>query len=182
MPSAVPLESLAQARERFLAYVARRIDDPDLAQDVVQAGLAKAAESIGTLRREDALIPWFYAILRNEITNTYRSRAKRIEVSLPEDLDLADEQEEQRRICECFEALLPALKPEYAHLIDTLDFKEQRSEDVAARLGVTPNNLKVRHHRARQALKRRLEETCRVCAEHHCLDCSCQENDQKDEM
>jgi hypothetical protein len=27
---------------------------------------------------------------------------------------------------------------------------------------------------ARQALKQRLEETCRICAVHGCLDCTCQ--------
>jgi RNA polymerase sigma-70 factor (ECF subfamily) len=30
-------------------------------------------------------------------------------------------------------------------------------------------------HRARQALRRRLEESCGTCAEHACLDCSCGE-------
>jgi len=45
---------------------------------------------------------------------------------------------------------------------------------VAKELGITPNNLKVRRHRARQQLRERLEEVCRTCAKHGCLDCSCE--------
>ena len=44
----------------------------------------------------------------------------------------------------------------------------------ASDLGITPNNLKVRRHRARRALRARLEETCRICAAHGCLDCTCE--------
>ena len=44
---------------------------------------------------------------------------------------------------------------------------------VAASLGITKSNLNVRIHRARQQLKQRLEENCRVCAKHGCLDCQC---------
>jgi len=46
--------------------------------------------------------------------------------------------------------------------------------DVAAELGVTPNNAAVRLHRARGALKKRLEQTCGTCTQHGCLDCTCQ--------
>ena len=173
MESPLAIEELAQSRERFLAFVSKRIADPELAEDVLQASLTKAAENIGSLKNEDALVPWFYAILRNEITNAYRRRAGSHEMPLPEGFDLQEEDERHRELCECFEALLPALKPEYAELLDSLDLQGQSSEAVTARLGITPNNLKVRHHRARQALRRRLEETCRVCAEHHCLDCTC---------
>lgn len=173
MPSPHAIEQLARSRERFLAFASRRIADPELAEDVVQTSLTKAAERLDTLRNEDALVPWFYAILRNEITNAYRARAGSPEVTLPESLDVEDEAETRRVLCECFEALLPALKPEYAELIDTLDLQGEAAEPVAARLGITTNNLKVRHHRARQSLRRRLEETCRVCAEHYCLDCTC---------
>jgi len=31
----------------------------------------------------------------------------------------------------------------------------------------------VRLHRARKALRERLTASCRACAEHGCLDCSC---------
>jgi DNA-directed RNA polymerase specialized sigma24 family protein len=81
--------------------------------------------------------------------------------------------EDHSTVCECFKELIPALKPEYAEVIEALDLREEDPGSVAERLGVTRANLKVRAHRARQQLKTRLEETCRMCAKHGCLDCSC---------
>jgi RNA polymerase sigma-70 factor (ECF subfamily) len=178
MQSVDAIEQLAQFRERFLAYVSRRVSDPVVAEDIVQASLVKAAESIGSLRNEDSLVPWFYSILRNAITDTYRVKAKSLEVTLPPELDFEDEPAAVRNLCECFVSLLPALRPEYADVIDSLDLRSEPAAATAGRLGITPNNLKVRHHRARQALRKRLEETCRVCAEHHCLDCTCRQDSE----
>ena len=69
-----------------------------------------------------------------------------------------------------------ALHPEaglYAEVIQALDLDDNEPEEVAGRFGISRGNLKVRHHRARQQLRSRLEESCRICAEHGCLDCSC---------
>ena len=84
---------------------------------------------------------------------------------LPEDLDAEDEPEVEQRLCECFRALLPMLKPEYAEVIEVLDLANESTEAATTRLGISANNLKVRHHRARQAARRKLEATCRVCAD-----------------
>jgi len=168
------LEQLADSRDHFLAFVKRQISDEGLAEDILQTSLLKAADSLPRLKDADRLVPWFYTILRNTIIDTYRREARLLEVELPDGLDLEDETSLERSLCLCFEALLPALKPEYAELIDLLDLKNEAATTVAERLRVTANNLKVRHHRARQALRRRLADTCRVCAEHHCMDCTCQ--------
>jgi RNA polymerase sigma-70 factor (ECF subfamily) len=66
--------------------------------------------------------------------------------------------------------LLDTITPQYARQID---LNEEAPDAVAASLGVSKNNLNVRVHRARQQLKRRLEQNCRVCAKHGCLDCHC---------
>lgn len=41
-------------------------------------------------------------------------------------------------------------------------------------LQLTPNNLTVRLHRARQALRDGLEESCGICSQHGCLNCVCE--------
>ena len=81
--------------------------------------------------------------------------------------------DEWQQLCECFRDILPTLKPEYSQLIEQLELADGDPEQVAAQLHISRNNLKVRRHRAREALRERLEETCRMCAEHACLDCTC---------
>lgn len=168
---------LLDQRKTLLAYTRRRISDPALAEDVLQDSLLKALRAAPELREEDKLVPWFYRILNNAITDVYRRKhveAKHVEKNseLPE--HVAEPQpEDEAALCTCFRELIPTLKPEYAELIERMELSHDDPGAVAARLGVTRNNLKVRRHRARQALRERLEETCRVCAQHGCMDCTC---------
>lgn len=167
-------ETLASSRQSFLGFVRRRVNDPELAEEILQDSLLQALRAAPHLRDEERLLPWFYRVLQNAITDAYRRRAvERRHIDLLEVEDRPLEAEEEAAICECFRELIPTLKPEYAELMQTLELEKVDPENMASRLGITPNNLKVRRHRARQALRKRLEETCRICAEHHCLDCTC---------
>ena len=168
---------LLGAREQLLGYVRQRVDDPELAEDILQDALLRAVRAAPSLRDRERLVPWFYRILQHGIVDAYRRRGVERKHVVPADgQEPAVEPEDEAALCACFEALIPTLKPEYAELIRTLDLGNESPESAAARLGITPNNLKVRRHRARQALRRRLEETCRTCAEHGCLDCTCGSN------
>lgn len=108
------------------------------------------------------------------IVDAYRRRGvegKHLETTDGDELIV--EPEDEAIVCECFRDLIPTLRPEYADLIQVLELNGESPEAAAKRLSITPNNLKVRRHRARQALRKRLEETYRLRAEHHCLDCTC---------
>ena len=78
-------------------------------------------------------------------------------------------------VCNCLHKLLPTLKPEYADVIWRADLLGEPRDRIAASLGVTLNNVTVRLHRGRQALKKRLEEMCLTCPIHGFLDCRCDE-------
>ena len=78
--------------------------------------------------------------------------------------------EEAPRLCACYRPLLDGLAPEAAEVLRA-DLDGEPTNEVAARLGVSPGTLRVRRHRARAALRQRLDDVCRACA--GCLDCSC---------
>jgi RNA polymerase sigma-70 factor (ECF subfamily) len=167
-------ERLLAARGQFLGYIRKRIDDPELAEDILQDSLLRALRAAPDLRHEERLIPWFYRVLQNAVVDAYRRRgAEQARVVAAEAPDIAAEPEDDAELCACFERLIPTLKSEYADVIQAIELGQEPPEAAADRLGITPNNLKVRRHRARQALRRRLEETCRTCADHGCLDCTC---------
>lgn len=168
---------LLKHRGILFGYIRKRISSPELAEDILQECLLKALRAAPELRNEERLLPWFFRILNNAIIDAYRRRG--IETSRRDAGELRLDEiaepgpDDESMLCSCFRELIPTLKPEYASLIERLELGSERTENVAAELGISPNNLKVRRHRARQALRRRLEETCRVCAEHGCMDCTC---------
>ena len=169
------VERLLDARGQFLAYIRGRVADPELAEDILQDSLLRAVRGAASLRDDERLLPWFSRVLHNAIVDAYRRRStEHAHVAPTEVPDVAAEPSADADLCRCFEGLLPTLRPEYADLIRVVDLGGEAPAAAAERLGITPNNLKVRRHRARQALRLRLEETCRTCAEHGCLDCTCQ--------
>lgn len=172
-----PLEErLAASRAEFLGFVRSRIADPELAEDVLQSALLRAMQSADSLRDADRVVPWFYRILRNAIVDAYRRRAVQRERSVSlEDVDLPEVPDEASEtvLCACFEPLIDTLKPEYAEVLRLVDLGREAPGAAAERLGITANNLKVRRHRARAALREQIEQTCRICSDHGCLDCTC---------
>ena len=174
-PAPTPVEKgLLESRDRFLGYVRKRVADPELAEDILQDSLLRALRAAPDLRDEDRLLPWFYRVLQNAIVDAYRRRGvEQAHVVVGEAPETAAESEDDSELCACFEGLIPTLKSEYAELIQSVELGSEPPAVTAARLGITQNNLKVRRHRARQALRQKLEETCRTCADHGCLDCTC---------
>jgi len=170
------ISQLFNHRQKLLAYVQTKISDVTLAEDVLQDSLLKALRATPDLREEDKLLPWFYRILNNAIIDIYRHRDSRERAlgAYAQDQELVLGSEDEAVLCACFRELMPSLKAEYVELIEKLDLAAGDPAQVAESLGINRNNLKVRRHRARQALRQRLEETCRLCAKHGCLDCTCQ--------
>jgi RNA polymerase sigma-70 factor (ECF subfamily) len=166
---------LLQHRDAFLAFARSRVADPELAADLLQDSLLKALRNARQLRDDENVVAWFYRILRRAVIDLYRRRAVRDRAlqDLQAQADHPPTLEDRRSLCACLGTLLPTLKPEYAELIRTVDLGGESVDTAAERLGITPNNLSVRLHRARRQLRARLVESCRLCATHGCLDCDC---------
>ena len=166
---------LLQHLNEFTGFARKRLADPELADDAVQESLLKALKASGSMRDTESAKAWFYRILRRTIIDLYRRRdvQQRAVERMERELDSPPTPDEVRVACGCLEKLIPTLKAEYSTLVRRLDLNGEALEPVAASLGITTNNLKVRLHRARRQLKERVTQTCRVCAKHGCLDCTC---------
>jgi RNA polymerase sigma factor (sigma-70 family) len=176
--NAALITQLSQSKEQFLGYLRKRLSDEQAAEDLLQPSLVRALEAGSALRDKDNLVAWFYRVLQNTLIDYYRHRAadqrkaealERELVSAPASLP----EEERDSVCRCMHGLLPGLHPAYAELVQRVDLRDEDPKEVASDIGITPNNLDVRLHRARQALKKTLERACGACAEHGCLNCDC---------
>jgi RNA polymerase sigma-70 factor (ECF subfamily) len=172
--NALPI--LVASHRQFLAFLERRTGNRANAEEILQTAFAKAVEHEASLK-EESVVAWFFGVLRNALVDHYRRQsAEQTAIEGYEreaTLEIIDEAELDRNICECFRDLLPTLKGEYANILKAVDLEGQKVVDVAEQLGLTSSNAGVRLHRARLALRKRLEETCRTCAEHGCFDCTC---------
>ncbi len=173
------LRALLANKQRLLAFLTRRVGSAELAEELLQDAFLKGVEKGHSLRDDESALAWCYRLLRNAVIDRHRRLTTEREAlaRLAQELSTmpagADVEQE---VCTCMNNLVLTLKPEYSDILRRVDLGEGRLDAVAAELGITTNNATVRLHRARQALRQRLEQMCGMCAHHGCLNCTC---DQK---
>jgi RNA polymerase sigma-70 factor (ECF subfamily) len=172
------VERLMEHRAEFLGYLRKHGATVQQAEDLFQSSLVRGLEPWTAPPSVDALVPWFYRVLRNALIDQTRRSAAAGRALDRYANQLLDEElpAEPRRVCMCTHTVLASLKPEYAQLIRAVDLDGAPIEHAAQNAGITPNNAYVRLHRARKALRDRLEAMCGTCATGggQCSDCYCQ--------
>ena len=172
------LNRLLERRSEFLAYLRKQGATEDQAEDLLHSALARGLEPWTAPPAPDSIVPWFYRVLRNALIDQARrsSAAGRALERYAHEAPDMEPPTEPRRVCTCTRTVLASLKPEYAQLIEWVDVGAVPVEEAALRAGITANNAYVRLHRARKALRERLETVCGRCATGggRCSDCYCQ--------
>ncbi|MCI0409902.1 MAG: sigma-70 family RNA polymerase sigma factor, partial [Acidobacteria bacterium] len=155
---------------RLLAVARRFVRNPEDAQDVVQEAFISAFRSLDRFEGTAQLSTWLHRIVVNAALMRLRSRRRAPEESIEELLpkflenghaaELSREwgvsgeeavQQAQTRhmVRQCIERL-----PESYRLVLILrDIEEMDTEEAAKLMGITANAVKIRLHRARQALR-----------------------------
>ena len=150
---------LLEAVEPMLfRYVRRRIGSDDSARDVCQEILMTMHRARHTHEPTRPLEPWLYSIARTRLIDHLRRerRISRMEIltdTLPE-LPQRAVETSMESVLEVLDRLPPAQREAFA----MLKIEGLSTEDAAARAGVTVSALKVRAHRAYNALKKVLGE------------------------
>jgi RNA polymerase sigma-70 factor (ECF subfamily) len=167
---------LVENHRAFLRYLTRRTGSREVAEDLLQDAFARNLTRLDAVP-DEALVPWFYRVLRNAVVDRVRRRAvsDRALAAFAKELESADRPSPDlhREICACVGRLAAALKPEYAAALQAIDVEGVPVKTFAAGAGLTPSNAGVRIFRARRALKQQVAASCGTCAEHGCIDCSC---------
>lgn len=170
--------ALADAHQDLYRFLLRRLGDPHDAADVLQDFFVRVLSRFGDLRDEDRLMGWMASVLRSTIADHYRSKVGQLRFEsaceadptvasgvTDEDIDLV--------ICACLYKLLPTLKDEYAAIVWRADLTGEPRSAIAADMGLDENAFRVKLHRARKALRERLEQTCETCLGHGFFECEC---------
>jgi RNA polymerase sigma-70 factor (ECF subfamily) len=169
-------EALVRAESpRLFRMITRIVHDDDEARSLLQETYLQAYKRLHTFRRESKLTTWLYAIGLNLARASLRKRKRydtleedqierlqpsfrygmyteRAEAWNPEKVV---EQSERRRLVR---TAIERLPEDYRVVITLRDLNELPTADVAQMLGITEGAVRVRLHRARQALRKLLDE------------------------
>jgi RNA polymerase sigma factor (sigma-70 family) len=176
--SALPREvvdKLVANHREFLRFVERRVGDRALAEDIVQDAFVRGLDRGDEIR--ESVLGWFYRVLRNAVIDRQRRQAvadrrlNQLAAELEAEATASDEA--ARLVCACITRLADTLKPEYAEALRRVELEGMPVKDYAHAVGISSSNAGVRIFRAREALRKQLARSCGTCAEHGCLDCTC---------
>jgi len=138
----------AEVVEPVRRFLARRTD-PDTAEDVLAETLLVCWRRLDQV--PEHALPWAYGVARNCLANI--QRGDRRQVRLAARISVVDPPEEATREVEepdeRVTAALAAMRPEEAELLRLWAWEQLGPGEIATVLGITPNAVSIRLHRAR---------------------------------
>jgi RNA polymerase sigma-70 factor (ECF subfamily) len=161
---------------RLLRVARRLLGSEEDARDALQDAMLAVFKSIGNFESNSMLSTWLHRIVVNASLMKLRSKRRRgdeidiedylprfqedghqVEASTPwsESAQSMLERDELRELVRDSIARLPE---NYRTVLQLRDIEEMSTEEVAEVLGITTNAVKIRLHRARQALRALLDE------------------------
>ncbi|MGJ3264719.1 MAG: RNA polymerase sigma factor [Salinarimonas sp.] len=168
---------LLEHRNDYLRYFRGRLSRPDEAEDAFQDFCLRAIRSAGVPSRVPDAEVWLRCVLRSTIVDHYRRRAARRRGEEAYRLEPRDSEPgaegDGSPSCRCVTAALATLRADQADLIRRVYLDQEPRAAVAEDCGVTANNLGVRLHRARQALKEAIAAVCATCGDGRFAECDC---------
>src|SRR5512134_1008895 len=66
--------ALVENHRTFLAFLERRVGSRAVAEDILQDAFVRSMDKLSALRDQEAIVPWFYRVLRNAVIDHQRRR------------------------------------------------------------------------------------------------------------
>ncbi len=159
---------------RLLAVARQVLGSEEDAHDALQEAFITAFRAIDRFEGKSKLSTWLHRIVVNAALMRLRTKRRKREQSIDDLLPtfLADGHEnrptpewnqsalagiERKETQAAVRAMIDRLPDDYRTVLLLRDIQELDTAEVASLLGITEGNVKVRLHRARQALKTLLE-------------------------
>lgn len=163
-------ELYTQTHQGLYYYLSKTVNDPDLAQDLLQETYMEIYETLGNLQEPAAFLKWSRQIAYHKCTAYAR---KRREITAPETEDglsifdtieedrtefIPDEALDKEELKQTVNAMLAALPMEQRSAIMLRYYDEISVKEIAQIQGVSEGTVKSRLNYGRKALQKSVEE------------------------
>lgn len=162
--------ALDAVRARLHGFLARRVESPEVAEDLTQEVLLRL------LQRQDGSVEhptaWLYRVARNVLIDHYRTRTtqRRVQAADPataatvlaEEPFADDPQAAHRELAGCLRSLVGQLAEPYRSAVTAVDLDGRTQTEAAHAAGLSISGMKSRVQRGRRQLRQLLTGCCRV--------------------
>jgi RNA polymerase sigma-70 factor (ECF subfamily) len=168
-------EVYKEFQPKILHYLSRMIG-PEEAEDVTQEAFEKINRGLDGFRGKSKLSTWIYRIATNTALDKLRSssfkhsskQATLEETAERKDKNAwtgqtetsSDQKVIRKEMSECVREYIDRLLPDYQAVLLLSELEGFKNNEIAEILEISLENVKVRLHRARAALKNELDDGC----------------------
>lgn len=164
-------------RPKVRRYLARLVGGEE-ADDLTQEVFIRVSRALKDFRGDSQLSTWIYRIATNAALDKFRSSSfqrlvseKNVEYQAESDKEngdmsadkkspQADQQLIRKEMNKCIRDVVMSLPEDYRAVVVLSDLEELRNNEIAGVLGISIDTVKIRLHRARARLKKKLETLC----------------------
>ncbi len=159
-------ELVEKYQKQIQALTWQKVGDFHIAQEITQDVFLKAFQNLSSLKHHSRFAGWLYVIADRKCKNWYRKRKltfKSLEEVDPVELEevyyseyMTHQREEtaNRKRRAIVQKLLSSLKESERTVVNLYYIAEMTCEEIGKFLGVSPNAVRTRLHRARERLKK----------------------------
>lgn len=169
----------ADFHDQLYGFILKRVNDKQVASDLLQDVFIKIHTKLDTLKQHDKLTSWVYQVTRNSILDYFKTQ--KITSDLP--ADLMEEQDPvtfNKEMTACLKTMLNELPQEHREPLMQTELGTLSQKEYAEKTGISYSGAKSRVQRARQALNELFQSCCRASfdkygnvIEHICMNKNC---------
>lgn len=148
-------------KSRLRSYIAKRVREDDVVDDILQDVFLKAYTTLHTVKSQDRLAAWLYRIAANTIADHYRGQKPAEELSD----ELASPEQKPDYIADlalCVQPFIDDLPDPYRVPMVLSEMEGLTQKEVADRLGLSLSGAKSRVQRGREKLRQRFLQCCDI--------------------
>ncbi|MGL4403572.1 MAG: sigma-70 family RNA polymerase sigma factor [Fusobacteriaceae bacterium] len=153
----------SELNSHLFSFIRKKVRTREDAEDILQEVYIKLHNNIHTLKEEERIISWIYQITRNTINDCIK-KCYRINLSELDDNIITMEEEEDNNlneeIIESMKQFIEKLPPTSKEIIKLYEFENLSHKEIGEKMGIKENNSKVKLKRAREKLKKELDQCC----------------------
>ncbi len=149
---------------RLRHYIARRINDASVVEDIMQDVYIKAHQKFSTINSPSHAANWLFRVSANAVIDYYRRPQRSTE--LPEEIaepepnwdHLAD-------LANCVRPIIETLPSKYQEALILAELEGLPQREIAKRSGISISGAKSRVQRGRESFKQAIRKCCDIKVE-----------------
>lgn len=156
-------------RQMVRAFIVKLVGDPLLAEDLAQDVFVRVQSSSAAFRGESSVKSWLCAIALNVISDCFRNPRRQPEtagdhnaLSAIPDGDNIEDNLLEKEMASCIGGYVLLLPGRLREVVALHDIAGLSHRELAPMLGISQGHSRVLLHRGRAALKKQLQENCRL--------------------